>query len=147
MNNNNNIGWLFLGGYKNILPSMLTILPSSSTRAILLTSLAIYFCIPLKAIQYYIIIQYSRDILFLISLLCIPICQIPCHFGGEKYHWKHLVLGDTTQKDFPYIDLFTTDFHLPHRKWFRHIRIWSLWYESILQLLYWNANKCHTQGF
>ena len=56
MNNNNNIGWLFFGGYKNILPSILTILPSSSTRAILLTSLAIYSCIPLKAIQYYIII-------------------------------------------------------------------------------------------
>ena len=55
-NNNNNIGWLFFGGYKNILPSMLTILPSSSTRAILLTSLAIFSCIPLKAIQYYIII-------------------------------------------------------------------------------------------
>ena len=36
---------------------MLTILPSSSTRAILLTSLAIYSCIPLKAIQYYIIIS------------------------------------------------------------------------------------------
>ena len=54
MNNNDNIGWLFFGGYKNILPSMLTILPSSSTRAILLTSLAIYSCIPLKAIQYYI---------------------------------------------------------------------------------------------
>ena len=35
-----------LGGYKNILPSMLTILPSSSTRAILLTSPAIYSCIP-----------------------------------------------------------------------------------------------------
>ena len=29
-------------------------LASSSTRAILLTSLAIYSCIPLKAIQYYI---------------------------------------------------------------------------------------------
>ena len=37
---------------------MLTILPSSSTRAILLTSLAIYSCIPLKAIQYYIIIDW-----------------------------------------------------------------------------------------
>ena len=36
---------------------MLTILPSSSTSAILLTSLAIYSCIPLKFIQYYIIIQ------------------------------------------------------------------------------------------
>ena len=33
---------------------MLTILLSSSTWAILLTSLAIYSCIPLKAIQYYI---------------------------------------------------------------------------------------------
>ena len=33
---------------------MLTILPSSSTWAILLSSRAIYFCIPLKAIQYYI---------------------------------------------------------------------------------------------
>ena len=53
----NTIGWLFFGGYKNILPSMLTISPSSSTRAILLTSLAIYSCIPRKrAIQYYIII-------------------------------------------------------------------------------------------
>ena len=40
MNNNDNIGWLFFGGYKNILPSMLTI----------------YSCNPLKAIQYYIII-------------------------------------------------------------------------------------------
>ena len=60
MNNNNNIGWLFFGGYKNILPSMLTILPSSSTQAILLTSLAIYSCIPLKAIQYYINILLSR---------------------------------------------------------------------------------------
>ena len=33
---------------------MLTILPSSSTRAILLTSLAIYSCIPLESNQYYI---------------------------------------------------------------------------------------------
>ena len=54
MNNNDNIGWLFFGEYKNTLPSMLTILPSSSTRAILLASRAIYSCIPLKAIQYYI---------------------------------------------------------------------------------------------
>ena len=46
-NNNNNIGWLFFGGYKNILPSMLTILPSPR---------AIYSCIAPKAIQYYIII-------------------------------------------------------------------------------------------
>ena len=37
------------GGYNNILPSMLTIIPSSP-----LTSLVIYSCIPLKAIQYYI---------------------------------------------------------------------------------------------
>ena len=44
---------------------MLTILPSSSTRAILLTSLAIYSCIPLKAIQYYIIIP---DEIFLYSV-------------------------------------------------------------------------------
>ena len=63
MNNNNNIGWLFFGGYKNILPSMLTILPSSSTRAILLTSLVIYSCIPLKAIQYYIIIDEKVSLL------------------------------------------------------------------------------------
>ena len=41
---------------------MLTILPSSSTRAIWLTSLAIYCCIPLKAIQYYIIIVVNRII-------------------------------------------------------------------------------------
>ena len=38
---------------------MLTILPSSSTRAILLTSLAIYYCFPLTAIQYYIKISQS----------------------------------------------------------------------------------------
>ena len=67
MNNNDNIGWLFFGGYKNILPSMLTILPSSSTWAILLTSLAIYSCIPLKAIQYYIIL-YRACILFSYSM-------------------------------------------------------------------------------
>ena len=36
---------------------MPTILPSPSTRAIFLTYLAIYSCIPLKAIQYYIIIR------------------------------------------------------------------------------------------
>ena len=58
--NNNNIGWLFFGGYKNILPSMLTILPPSSTQAILLTSLSIYSCIPLKAIQYYMIIIHTE---------------------------------------------------------------------------------------
>ena len=52
-NNDNNIELLFFGGYKNILSSMLTILPSSSIRAILLTSRTIYSCIPLKAIQYY----------------------------------------------------------------------------------------------
>ena len=62
MNNNNNIGWLIFGGYKNMLPSMLTILPSSSTRAILLTSLAIYSYIPLKAIQYYINSTRCKDV-------------------------------------------------------------------------------------
>ena len=36
---------------------MLTILPESKTRAILLALRAIYSCIPLKAIQYYIIIK------------------------------------------------------------------------------------------
>ena len=42
------------GGYKNILPEMLTILPESKTRVILLASRAIYSCIPRKrAIQYY----------------------------------------------------------------------------------------------
>ena len=43
MNNNDNIRWLFFGGYKNKLPSVLTIL---------LASRAIYSCIPLKAICY-----------------------------------------------------------------------------------------------
>ena len=38
---------------------------SSSTRAILLTSLAINSCIPLKAIQYYIIIPSAHGRLFL----------------------------------------------------------------------------------
>ena len=48
-----NIGWPW-GGYKNILPEMLTILPESKTRVILLASRAIYSCIPRKrAIQYY----------------------------------------------------------------------------------------------
>ena len=42
--NINNIG--VFRGYKNILPSMLTILPSSLTRAILLASRAIYSYIP-----------------------------------------------------------------------------------------------------
>ena len=46
--------WLFFGGCKNIFHPMLTILPSSSTRPILLASRAIYSCIPLEAIQYYI---------------------------------------------------------------------------------------------
>ena len=40
---------------------MLTILSSSSIRAILLTSLAMYSCIPLKAIKYYIIIYSTID--------------------------------------------------------------------------------------
>ena len=48
-----NIGWPW-GGYKNILPEMLTILPESKTRVMLLASRAIYSCIPRKrAIQYY----------------------------------------------------------------------------------------------
>ena len=55
MNNNDNIGWLFFVGYKNILPSMLTILTESKTRVILLASRVIYSCIPRKrAIQYHI---------------------------------------------------------------------------------------------
>ena len=66
MNNNNNTGWFFFGGYKNILPSILTILPSSSTRAILLTSRAIYSCIPLKAIQFYINLAWRYTILLVI---------------------------------------------------------------------------------
>ena len=63
----NNIGWLFFGEYKNILPSMLTISPSSLIQAILLTYLAIYSCIPpqafcqLKAIQYYMNIILSPN--------------------------------------------------------------------------------------
>ena len=36
---------------------------SSSTRAILLTSLAIYSCIPLKAIQYYINIDNNKTVI------------------------------------------------------------------------------------
>ena len=47
-----NIGWPW-GGYNDILPEMLTILPESKTMAILLASRAMYSCIPLKAIQYY----------------------------------------------------------------------------------------------
>ena len=57
-NNNNYIIMILDGSFSGdtiIFPSMLTILPSPSTRAILLTSLAIYSCIPLKAIQNYII--------------------------------------------------------------------------------------------
>ena len=47
------IGWPW-GGYKNILPEMVTILPETKTRVILLASRAIYSCIPRKrAIQYY----------------------------------------------------------------------------------------------
>ena len=43
--------------------SSITILPSSSTQAILLTSLAIYSCIPLKAIQYYINITLKETVM------------------------------------------------------------------------------------
>ena len=43
----------------------------SSTRAILLTSLAIYSCIPLKAIQYYIIIIHTGLLVAKIKS-CIP---------------------------------------------------------------------------
>ena len=67
----------FFGGYKNILPSMLTILPLSSTRATLLTSLAIYSCITLKAIQYYIIIE-------CIAGICVGKMVKNVHFVGGK---------------------------------------------------------------
>ena len=64
INNNNNIGWLFFEGYKNILPSILTVLPSSSTWPILLASWALYSYIPLKAIQYHIHIVTSLNYKF-----------------------------------------------------------------------------------
>ena len=41
---------------------MLKILPSSSTSAILLAFRSIYSCIPLKAIQYYIIITSVQEV-------------------------------------------------------------------------------------
>ena len=82
----NNIGWLFFGGYKNILPSMLTILPLSSTWAILLASRALYSCIPRKrAIQYYIIIQITIICIILIktheNILLVRPCNM--YFGGN----------------------------------------------------------------
>ena len=65
-----NIGWPW-GGYKNILPEMLTRLPELKMRAILLALRAIYSCIPWKrAIQYYyylyralcvILLSYDRE--------------------------------------------------------------------------------------
>ena len=59
--NNNTIGWLFFRGYKNILPLMLTILPS-------------YPCIPLKAIRYNISIALPRKCsLVLFRKTCIVI--------------------------------------------------------------------------
>ena len=79
---------------------MLTILPSSSTRAILLTSLAIYSCIPLKAIQYYIInsmnnvtSQELADRLaamlnFNLQQLCGPRCNNLKVRNPEKYGWE-----------------------------------------------------------
>ena len=62
-----NIGWPW-GGYKNILPEMLTILPESKTRVILLASRAIYSCIPRKrAIQYYYYYLYRALCVILLS--------------------------------------------------------------------------------
>ena len=62
-----NIGWPW-GAYKNILPEMLTILPESKTRLILLASRAIYSCIPRKrAIQYYYYYSYRALYVILLS--------------------------------------------------------------------------------
>ena len=62
-----NIGWPW-GAYKNILPEMLTILPESMTRVILLASRAIYSCIPRKrAIQYYHYYSYRALCVILLS--------------------------------------------------------------------------------
>ena len=53
---------------KNILPEMLTILPESKTRVILLASRAIYSCIPRKrAIQYYYYYSYRALCVILLS--------------------------------------------------------------------------------
>ena len=61
------IGWPW-GKYKNILPEMLTILPESKTRVILLASRAVYSCIPRKrAIQYYYYYSYRALSVILLS--------------------------------------------------------------------------------
>ena len=53
---------------KNILPEMLTILPESKTRVILLASRAIYSCIPRKrVIQYYYYYSYRALCVNLLS--------------------------------------------------------------------------------
>ena len=63
-----NIGWPW-GGYKNISPEMLIILPESKTRVILLALRAIYSCIPRKrVIEYYYHYMYSYRALCVILL-------------------------------------------------------------------------------
>ena len=95
MNNNNYIGWLFFGGYKNILPSMLTILPSSSTRAIFVNISVNIFFILLKAIQYYINIIELRTLYFISfkDTPCLLFCWIPwcqhCKAGDAEAQWQN----------------------------------------------------------
>ena len=61
---------LFFGGYRNILPEML----------ILLASRAIYSCIPLKAIQYYINID----------IFTIAMTQLTRSCQGNAYSCQYL---------------------------------------------------------
>ena len=57
-----------LRGIQEQLPEMLTILPESKTRVILLASRAIYSCIPQKrAIQYYYYYSYRALCVILLS--------------------------------------------------------------------------------
>ena len=107
-NNDNNKGWLFFGGYKYTLPSILKTLHSSSTRAILLTSRAIYSCIPpkLKAIQYYIIIEYHNrehklQFRYLIKqyIMNVKLMQLNKKLSYEMLNVYHYVLNDCDFKN------------------------------------------------
>ena len=89
-----NIGWPG-GGYKNILPEMLTMLPESKTRAILLALRAIYSCIPRKrVIQYYHYYPYIGLCVSSYYLTIVSDCRLPfCLFTNRALFMSHNIAG------------------------------------------------------
>ena len=74
---------------------MLTILPSSSTRAILLASRTICSCIPLKAIQYYIKIAVYDTTIIYIKVFVVMKGSLWRHLGHicVSFFFANLVLS------------------------------------------------------